>query len=330
MRLSRSDIRKLIIETLITEGFSSSESDDISYEFYTDSKGFRFKVGSDGTILLVGRGKEDFYGENMKSLDDNQKVTVAKNIIKDQTSKGSPVDSQTFLYQIANSRTQPSPKVDSSSKNVAEVYLFNFPDAKPLSTRAYSAMHDQVGDENAEKMKTFLSTVFPQGHGGVYLKKSNGKGFFYDFGCYHERCKPETNMDVNIIDRLLQSALPGAFGAAGEVRRYPVNGGLKNAIEVAREHNKSNPKIYSCGKTTDEYIDRAIQKADQMFEKVCIQYSLLPRLAAGKSYNCGTFAITIATLAKTGKVNETIVQYANDPEPGNAIEPAARDLSALG
>jgi len=111
MRLSRYEIRRLIVETLLNEGLSLPGSDEITYERYTDSEGYRFKVGSDGTMLLVGKGKVDFYGENMKSFDGNSKITVAKNLIKDLVKKGQAVDNKSALYRIAN------PTTTSSSRN---------------------------------------------------------------------------------------------------------------------------------------------------------------------------------------------------------------------
>lgn len=347
MKVTRSQLRKIILENLeeeIIEG--SSGSGGLTSRVYTDNSGYKFKVYGDGRIFLTGRN--DTERDEPKEIVGDQKIKVAKNLIRDIESRGEEVGDESILARIArgefdSSNEETNDNSNSSSNEEwslgeAKVWLINFPDARPATGRALEELTGLVGQESARNIKTTLDKIFPQGHGGVYLRKSDGSGVYYDFGCYGQRCRKNSEIELNFVDQILHDFDPTgkAFGVPGEVRRrsIPKNASKRSVESILSGMNtRGTTTLFYAGKTTDENIDAGIAKAEELYKKGCVQYSLLPRTSLGQAYNCGTFAITIGTVAKTGSTAggfiDRLVQYSQNAQPGVSIEPAARRLARL-
>lgn len=349
MKISRRQLRQIILENLeeeIIEG--SSGSGGLISRTYTDNAGYKFKVYGDGRIFLTGR--DDKERDEPKELIGSQKTKVAKNLVRDIKSQGKRVGDDSVLARIARGEFDASDKespatADSNSTEdtdnewalgEAKVWLINYPDAKPATARAMDALEDSVGSEAAKSIKSVVDTILPQGHGGVYLRKSDGSGVYYDFGCYYGRCGRGSKIELNFADQLVHDYDPTgkAFGMPGEVRRrqIPKNASKKSVESILSGFNSGGTTVlYYTGETTDEDIDAGIARAEALYKKGCVQYSLMPRTSFGLAYNCGTFAITIAAIAKTGSdaggFVDRAVQYSQNAQPGLAIEPAAKKLA---
>lgn len=347
MKITKRQLRKIILENLeeeIIEG--SSGSGGLISRVYIDNSGYKFKVYGDGRIFLTGRN--DTERDEPKEIIGDQKIKVAKNLIRDIESRGEEVGDESILARIAreefDSSNEETNDDSSSSSNEewslgeAKVWLVNYPDAKPATGRALQALEDSVGPTEAKKIKAVVDTVLPQGHGGVYLRKSDGSGVYYDFGCYYGRCSKGSEIELNFVDQIVHDYDPTgkAFGMPGEVRRrsLPKNAQKRSVESILSGFNHGGTTVlYYAGETTDEGIDAAIAKAEALYKKVCVQYSLMPRTSLGQAYNCGTFAITIASIAKTGTDAggwlDRAIQYSQNAQPGLAIKPAAKKLSYI-
>lgn len=351
MKITKRQLRKIILENLeeeIIEG--SSGSGGMISRTYTDIAGYKFKVYGDGRVFLTGRNNEE--RDEPKEFLGSQKIKVAQNLVRDLKSRGERVGDDSVLSRIARGEfddaeeESPStadriPTEDTDNEwalGEAKVWLINYPDAKPATARAMDALEDSVGSEAAKSIKSVVDTILPQGHGGVYLRKSDGSGVYYDFGCYYSRCGRGSKIELNFADQLVHDYDPTgkAFGMPGEVRRrrIPKNASKKSVETILSGFNSGGTTVlYYAGETTDEDIDAGIAKAEELYKKGCVQYSLMPRTSFGLAYNCGTFAITIAAIAKTGSDAggwlDRAIQYSQNAQPGLAIAPAAKSLAYI-
>ena len=336
MKITKRDLKKIIRDSFLAEGFLSSGP---SRE-YKDASGYLFKVYNNGDVYLVGRNESRY--DEPQIISDNQKIKVARNLIKDEEAAGREVGKNSILRKIErgdfkiqqNSSTQSSSNTEASySRETGHVWLCNFPNSRPLSEAAKKSLLSRVGEENAKRALRVLNLIFPQGHGGVILMKSSGSSVYYDLGRYEARCGRGSEIELNFIDNIVSyttSPLGEAFSVPGEVRRKSLSPGRnKSSIERAARVGGSSPEVYYAGQANDENVDAAIDFANDLYSKRCVQYSLIPSTALGKAYNCSSFAITVAAIAKTGSpggLASRIVQYTQFAEPSRSIPPAARKL----
>lgn len=117
MRITKSQLRKIISENLMVEQLASTTvlsntaqagtgapknlpSEKVLSRVYTDSSDYKFRVQSDEKIFYLGRGNQRLV--NPKEIVDDQKVKVAKNLIRDQKAAKKRVSSTSVLNRIAN------------------------------------------------------------------------------------------------------------------------------------------------------------------------------------------------------------------------------------
>jgi len=81
-------------------GTGGPPSGKVLSRVYTDRAGYKFRVQSDEKIFYLGRGKERL--DNPKEMVGDQKVKVAKNLIRDQKAAKKRVSPTGVLNRIAN------------------------------------------------------------------------------------------------------------------------------------------------------------------------------------------------------------------------------------
>lgn len=120
MKITRRQLRKIISENLMTgqaagaaalsgtaqAGTGGPPSGKVLSRVYTDGAGYKFRVQSDEKIFYLGRGKQRL--DNPKEMVGDQKVKVAKNLIRDQKAAKKRVSPTSVLSRIAN---PPSAKI---------------------------------------------------------------------------------------------------------------------------------------------------------------------------------------------------------------------------
>ena len=119
MKITRRQLRKIISENLMSEqaaafqaaaltspaqagtgGPSNLPPEKVLSRFYTDRGGYKFRVQSDEKIFYLGRGSQTL--DNPKEMVGDQKVKVAKNLIRDQKAAKKRVSPTSVLSRIAN------------------------------------------------------------------------------------------------------------------------------------------------------------------------------------------------------------------------------------
>lgn len=341
MKITKKQLRKIILENLekdLIEGYSGSGS--FISRTYIDNAGYEFKVYGDGRIFLSGRNGEE--RDEPKEFFGAQKIQVAQNLIRSEEAAGRRVGESSILRRIVSGDFESQESTSAQANNSTEedyssetghVWLCNFPNTRPLSDAAKEALLSRIGQENTDRALSVINTLFPQGHGGVILMKSSGSAVYYDFGRYEQRCGKGSEIELNFIDAIVSGIIDpthAAFSVPGEVRKRSISPGRsKSSIKRAARVGGTSPQVYYAGPASDSNIEAAIDFANDLYSERCVQYSLVPKTALGRAYNCGSFAITVGAIAKTGSpggLASRLVQYTTRSEPGRSIPPAAEQL----
>lgn len=100
MKIKKSLLTNVIKRILL------EENERVTFRIYKDNAGYKFKVSSDLKIFLIGKNNLTY--EEPQEFTGEQKIKVAKNLIKNEVSSGRRVTTNSILFKIVNQKPEKS------------------------------------------------------------------------------------------------------------------------------------------------------------------------------------------------------------------------------